>query len=376
MKNNKTKGIVYFAFFVAAILLLEPIFNISASSFSARIRLQIESLLSKRLDSPKYVTQEIVQEESQIIDVVDKASPAVVSVLVKTVSFDPFTGPISDSSGIGTGFIVDKGGLVVTDSHVVDSENGQYSVVLKDGVTYEVKKINLDRQNDLAILQVDARDLPTVSLGDSDALKVGQKAIAIGNALGQFQNTVTVGVVSGVGRSITAGDGFGSNTKTYENVIQTDAAINPGNSGGPLLNSAGQVIGISVATSRGADNISFAIPVNTLKPILESFAKNGRIVKAYLGVSYTMITKEIAQMRRLPEGAFVSHVAVDTPADKAGLQAGDIITKFDGNDLTVKFFLSQAIARKKVGDVVGVEVDRNGNKLEFKVTLAEMPQNL
>lgn len=325
--------------------------------------------------SPNYMTQEVVQEESQVINVVDKVSPAVVSVVVKTVDFDFFNGPTTDESGIGTGFIVDKSGLIITNSHVVDSVSGQYSVVLKDGTSYEVDKIHLDEQNDLAILEIAAKDLPTVVLGDSDKLKVGQKAVAIGNALGQFQNTVTVGVVSGIGRSITASGALGTAQKMYESVIQTDAAINPGNSGGPLLNIDGQVIGINVATSSGADNISFAIPINTLKPVLESFVKEGRIVKPYLGVSYTMISKEVAVIRRLPEGAFVSRIAKDTPADKAGLQRGDIITKLNGKDLNVKYSLSQAISHQKVGDEVTLTIDRGGKSQEIKATLAEMPQN-
>jgi serine protease Do len=258
----------------------------------------------------------------------------------------------------------------------VDNETGEYSVILKDGSSYEVEKIHLDRQSDLAILEIKGKDLPVVDLGDSDKLKVGQKAIAIGNALGQFQNSVTVGVVSGIGRSITAGGGLGTGEKLYESVIQTDAAINPGNSGGPLLNIGGQVIGINVATSRGAENISFAIPVNTLKPVLASFLKDGRIIKPYMGVSYTMISKEIAQMRRLPEGAFVSRVANDTPADKAGLQRGDIITKFDGVGLNVKVSLSSVISKKKVGDTVTLEIDRDGEVKTLQVTLAEMPQDL
>ena len=382
---NRT-GVMYFVLFVLILLLAGDIFNNHKAGFGSTLSKTWQELGQKlglhlggdqkQPYSPNYVTQEVVQEESQIVDVVDKVSPAVVSIVVKTTNFDFFgRGYTTDESGIGTGFIVDKGGLVVTDSHVVDNEQGEYSVVLKDGTTYDVDKIHLDRQNDLAILEITARDLPTVVLGDSDKLKVGQRAIVIGNALGQFQNTVTVGVVSGVGRSITASGGFGTQAKSYDSVIQTDAAINPGNSGGPLLNSAGQVIGISVATSSGADNISFAIPVNTLKPILESFIKEGRIVKPYLGVSYQMIEKDVAQLRRLPEGAFVMSVSRDTPADKAGLQRSDIITKFDGNDLGEKLSLAQAIAGKKVGDEVTITVDRDGKTMELKATLAEMPQN-
>jgi len=383
-RTSKRTGFLYFILFVFIILLAGDIFSsngVRLGNLISNKLSEIQNKLGFDVKEPKqpyaqnFVTQEVVQEESKIVDVVDKVSPAVVSIVVKTVDFDFFSGPITDESGIGTGFIVDSGGLIVTNSHVVDNVNGEYSVVLKDGTSYEVDKIHLDQQNDLAILEVTARDLPKVDLGDSDKLKVGQKAIAIGNALGQFQNTVTVGVVSGIGRSITASGGFGLGAKTYESVIQTDAAINPGNSGGPLLNISGQVIGINVATSSGADNISFAIPVNMLKPVLEGFVKEGRIVKPYLGVSYTMISKEIASIRRLPEGAFVSRVAKDTPADKAGLQRGDIITKFEGKALTTAYSLGQAIAKHKVGDEVTLVVDRSGEAKDFKVILAEMPQN-
>jgi len=382
MKNSKTKGFLYFAFFILAILLIGLISGFREGDpfkvFSNQLNKIQKSLginKQKQPYSSDYITQRIVQEDSQVIDAVDRVSPAVVSVVVKTVDFDFFYGPTSAESGIGTGFIVDKGGLIITNSHVVNSVGGDYSVILKDGTSYEVDKIHLDEQNDLAILEIAARDLPTVTFGDSDKLKVGQKAIAIGNALGQFQNTVTVGVVSGVGRSIVTGDGFSMEQKTYENVIQTDAAVNPGNSGGPLLDIAGQVIGINVATSSGADNISFAIPINTLKPVLESFIKEGRIIKPYLGVSYTMISKEIAALRRLSEGAFVSHVADATPAHEAGLQRGDIITKLNGKNLSTTYSLSQAILGQKVGDEVILEVDREGKILEIKATLAEIPQS-
>ncbi|KKS16713.1 MAG: 2-alkenal reductase [candidate division WWE3 bacterium GW2011_GWB1_41_6] len=320
------------------------------------------------------VRQQVVQEESSIIDVVDVVSPAVVSVVIKTVDFDLFSGPLSTESGIGTGFIVSGNGLIVTNSHVVDSEQGEYSVVLKDGTTYEVENIHLDTSTDLAILEISARGLPTVELGDSEALKVGQQAIAIGNALGRFTNTVTVGIVSGVARELTATSGLGGSSTTYEGAIQTDAALNPGNSGGPLLNSAGQVIGINVATTRGADNIGFAIPVNTLKPILESFLAEGRIIRPYMGVSYTMITKEIASLRRLPEGAFVSRVVVDSPARKAGLERGDIIVKFGGKDVAGDNSLSRLISGSKVGDRVDLVIDRSGQQQDLSVTLEEAPQ--
>lgn len=322
---------------------------------------------------PEIFKQRVVQEESAVIDVVDKVSPAVVSILVKTTSFDFFSGPSTYESGIGTGFIVDSTGLIVTNSHVVDDPTGEYTVVLKDGTEYKVEKIHLDQISDLAILEITARGLPKVELGDSDSIRVGQKAIAIGNALGRFSNTVTVGVISGIARELEANSGLGG-AKVYEDVLQTDAALNPGNSGGPLLNSAGQVVGINVATTYGADNISFAIPVNTLKPVLEGFLKEGKIVRVYLGVSYKMITKEIAAINKLSEGAYIAGIVEGSPAEKAGLIRGDIITKFSGTELKGHNTLSKMISKSKVGEKVELVVDRNGKEVGVTVTLEEAPE--
>jgi serine protease Do len=299
-----------------------------------------------------------------------------VSVVVRTYGFDPFSGPSTSEEGIGTGFIVDSEGLILTNSHVVDSRDGEYSVVMKDGQTYDVQKVHLDQIQDIAILEIDAENLPTVVLGDSDQLKVGQRAIAIGNALGRFQNTITVGVVSGIGRAINASAGFGTSSTAYDSVIQTDAALNPGNSGGPLLNSAGQVIGMNVATTPGADNISFAIPVNTLKPLLDTFLREGRLVRPFLGINYVMITKEVAQLRRLPEGAFISRVYADTPASRADIKRGDIITAINGNSLSGGNSLGAVIAKFKVDETVEIDIDRNGSKLKTRATLAETPDQL
>jgi len=382
-KLKNYKSLLYLMFFILILVFLRLSFAPQQSFLPSDIKGKIEAWFAQRGVSlfkakPLYSrveTKEVVQEESQVVDVVEKVSPAVVSIVIKTVDFSVFSGPSLAESGIGTGFIVDKNGLIVTNSHVVDNDAGDYSVILKDGTTYPVEKIHLDTQNDFAILEVSARDLPTVDFGDSDALKVGQKAIAIGNALGQFQNTVTVGVVSGLGRSITAFGPFGDE-KTYSSVIQTDAAINPGNSGGPLLNISGQVIGINVATSSRAENVSFAIPVNDLKPVLESFIENGRIVKPYLGVSYVMISKEIAELRNFPEGAYVTGIVKDSPAEKVGLKRGDIITKFGDSALGTGFTLSQAVLKGKVGGEEMLTVDRDKSILLIKVTMEEMPANL
>ena len=277
-RNRKSrKGYVWLFIFLAILFVAAGKFSKQKSytSLFSDLSNQVGGLLGvegKEYTGPKtLLRQEVVQEESVVISAVEKVSPAVVSVVVKTVDFDFITGPFESESGIGTGFIVDENGLIVTNSHVVDQAAGEYSVVLKDGSTYDVDKIHFDRSSDIAILEITARGLSVVEFGDSEELKVGQMAIAIGNALGRFQNTVTTGVVSGVGREITASAGFRAPTTVYNNAIQTDAALNPGNSGGPLLNSSGQVIGINVATTAGAENISFAIPVNILKPLLESF---------------------------------------------------------------------------------------------------------
>src|SRR3990170_3044953 len=381
-------GIVWLIFFISILLILDDRYN-GERALLNRAGLADSELLSSlsekflnifkkdgsRYSSPKVVTrQQVVNEESTVIDAVDKTSPAVVSIVVKTVNFDFFSGPTTSDQGIGTGFIVDRNGLIVTNSHVVDDPSGEYTVVTKDGKTYEVNRINLDEPSDLAIIEISARNLPTVEFADSDNLKVGQMAIAIGNALGRFQNTVTVGVISGISRQLQATGGLGG-VKTYENVIQTDAALNPGNSGGPLVNSAVQVIGINVATSIGADNISFAIPVNTLIPILDGFLKEGRIVRPYLGVTYTMITPEIAEIRGMPVGAFISRVTPGSPAVKAGLLRGDIITKINETTLDGENSLSQVIAKMKVGDKLKMYVDREGKEEVLTAEIEEVPEN-
>lgn len=381
---NKTlrilSGVFWFSFFLGLILIfaifgqaLQP--NSPKNTFTGYFKDFFSDIKTSTQKGGKTIIRnELIQEESTTINVVESVSPAVVSIVVKTVDFDFFSGPTSTEDSIGTGFIVDENGLIITNSHVVDNEDGDYSVVLNDGRTFEVERINLDPSNDLAILEISARDLPAVTLGDSEALKVGQSAIAIGNALGQFQNTVTVGVVSGVSRQLTAANAYGE-LQTYENIIQTDAALNPGNSGGPLLNSAGQVIGINVATTRGAENISFAIPVNTLRPVLEGFLAEGRIIKPYIGVSYTMITREIAALRNLPEGAFITRIFNDSPADTAGLERADIVTKIGGEDVTSQNSLGSIIGKKKVGDKVELVVDRDGEEVRITVTLEEIPEN-
>jgi S1-C subfamily serine protease len=332
--------------------------------------------LDRKLDrkgNSVLTNQRVVEEESAVINTVETVSPSVVSILFTREGFDPFSGPVSSNEGIGTGFIVDKTGLIVTNAHVVSLPDAEYSVVLKDGSTYDVTRVSLDEASDLAILEIEGKDLPVVDLGDSSAVKVGQTAVAIGNALGQFSNSVTVGVVSGLARELTASGAYGD-AKTYENVIQTDAALNPGNSGGPLLNLSGQVIGINVATTRGADNIGFAIPVNVLKPLLEGYLKEGRLIRPYMGVTYTMISEDIARLRDFPQGAYITRVMDDTPASRAGLERGDIVIEFDGVTLDGDNTLSGLIREKKPGDKVSLVVVRGDEELTLVAELEELPQ--
>ena len=330
----------------------------------------------------------IISEESVVIDAVDKASPSVVTVsMTKTNGtgtmfelnpFDPFA-PFRQSPGttskpveqdIGSGFIVSKDGLIVTNKHVVGDTEAKYRIITKDDKSYDVVKIYRDPVNDLAILKINATDLPEIVMGDSASIKVGQLAIAIGTALGEFRHTVTTGVISGMGRGITAGDPFVGEAERLDNVIQTDAAINLGNSGGPLLNSSGQVIGINVAVSSEGQNIGFALPINVVKDALANFNTTGQFDRAYLGVRYKIVTKDVAILNEVPEGAYIIEVVTGSPADKGGLKAEDIITKIDDVRLTGdNAELSKVISTKKVGETVKITVYRGNKEITVSVNL-------
>lgn len=334
----------------------------------------------------------IVSEESTITDVVDKVSPSVVTVSIvqsgqlnrifdqnPSDPFNFFAPREPNSSGkpteqdIGTGFIMSADGLIITNKHVVSDPTSKYKVITKDDKTYNVDKIYRDPTNDLAILKIDATGLAPIELGDSSKIKVGQMAIAIGTALGEFRNTVTVGVISGLGRGITAGSPMDGNVERLDNVIQTDAAINPGNSGGPLLNSAGQVVGVNTAISEAGQNLGFAIPINVIKDAIDQFNKSGgKFSRPFLGVQYRMVTRDLAVLNDLPEGAYVQDVVSGSPAEKAGIQKGDIITKIDGKRINdANGGLSPIIAGKKVGDSISIEVWRDGETKTFNTAVGE-----
>lgn len=324
----------------------------------------------------------VLNEESVVIDVTENVSPSVVTVSIITpkhtvLQFSPFGGFSQSVQGeenqdIGTGFILTKDGLIVTNKHVVADTTAEYKVITKDGKEYETKEISRDPNNDIAIIKIDAKDLKPINLGDSSNLKVGQFVIAIGTALGEFRNTVTTGVVSGLGRGITAGSAFEGYVERLDNVIQTDAAINPGNSGGPLLNSSGEVIGVNVAVAQGAQNIGFAIPVNVLKDALNTFKDTGKFpAKPYLGVRYQAISKRAAVMNDVPQGMYVVEVVAGSPAEEAGISVDDIITKIDGRAVNEDTPLSDVISKKKTGDKISLEIWRNGESINIDVTLTD-----
>lgn len=323
--------------------------------------------------------QSVVEEESVTISVVEKVSPSVVSIAVENRQLlDPFFGFSTrgeKESGIGTGFVVSKDGLILTNNHVVDSEGESYIAIIrdKDGneKKYPIKEVHKDPANDLALVRIDASDLTAVEFGDSDRLKVGQKVIAIGNALGEFQNTVTTGVVSALGRAINPVDPLSGVAERLDDLIQTDAAINPGNSGGPLVNSVGQVIGVNTAVA-SAQNIGFAIKINIAKQLIEDFnLAGGKITRPLFGIRYSYISKDVAILNEVAEGAYVREVVKDSGAVKGGVKIGDIITSLDGQKITDENSISKIIRGKKVGDHVKVRIFRDGKTLDLSVTLTE-----
>lgn len=339
----------------------------------------------------------VVTEESVTVDTVKKVGPSVVTVVeqsapqqqVQQFNMGPFgmfnipDNGGNDNSGqpqaIGSGFIIDNKGLIVTNKHVVADTGGTYQVITANNKKYDVKKISRDPINDVAIIQIDPNQnpgnpLPPVTLGDSNNLQVGQFVIAIGTALGEFRNTVTTGVVSGLGRDITAGDQFQQSQEQLSNVIQTSAAINPGNSGGPLLNSSGQVIGVNTAVEQAGQNIGFALPVNLIKSSLQTFNQTG-FVHPYLGVSYSPISKAVALMNDVPRGAYIQSVVSSSPADKAGIQEGDIIVSIDGQRLPDQDdSLPTVIDQKKVGQIIHISLWRNNQTINVSATLENADQ--
>lgn len=341
--------------------------------------------------------QQYVSGESQLIAGIAKTlGPGVVSIDVKsqvvTPDFFGLGGGPSAQESAGTGFIIDAAkGIIMTNRHVVPVGTSSVSVTLSDGNTYEnvqvIGRTSGSNTLDVAFLKIGdlkGKKLTAVTLGDSSKMQVGDKVVAIGNALGQFQNTVTSGIISGYGRDLTAGDGsaLGGSSENLTDLFQTDAAINEGNSGGPLVNINGQVIGLNTAVASGAQNIGFSIPINDLKGVISSVLATGTLQQPYLGVRYVSLTDDLASQYNLSSkrGAYIvpstdgsTSILDGSPAQKAGLKENDIITKVNIINIDDKISLTSALNKFKVGDTVTLTVIRAGKSMEVKATLQAAP---
>lgn len=410
-RGNKRKSSISLKIWAVIILgmflssLLGGFFGFLAGGFSGALSYKIKNKIEKKLGikSNGKISESgsVYREESEVIDVVEKTSPGVVNIVItkdvpkfKRNGFDFFFNPFGyedESSqetekqkvGGGTGFFVSSDGMIVTNKHVVSDANAEYTVITTDEKEHKAAVLARHPSLDIAIIKIDGADFPVLNLGDSDALKVGQSVIAIGNSLGEFSNSVSLGIVSGLKRDVTAGSGMGDSER-LTNIIQTDAAINPGNSGGPLLDIRGNVIGINVAVAQGAENIGFALSVNDIKKTIEQVKSGGKIVTPFLGIRYVLLDEEIQKENNLPYsyGALVSRgekitdfaVIPGSPADKAGIVENDIILEIDGKKVDEKNQVSDIIASLGVGDEIEIKIWHKGDEKEVKVKLEEKKQ--
>jgi serine protease Do len=359
----------------------------------------------------------VAREEGGIVDVVKKANPAVVSVIVSKevpkydVSYNQ-TNPFGDlfgndfpnlffqtptykqngtekqEIGGGSGFLISGDGMIVTNRHVVSDTSAEYTVILSNGKKYVAKILARDPVLDVAVIKITppiGTVLPYLELANSDTLELGQSVVAIGNALGQFKNSVSQGIISGLSRSITAGDNAG-NSEQLDKVIQTDAAINPGNSGGPLLNLSGQVVGINVAVVQGSENVGFALPINSVESAIDSVRRTGKIVRPYVGIRYVVIDDALKNKNNLSvnygilvqRGQTATELAVipGSPADKAGIVENDIILEINGIKIDETQSFLNLIRNKNVGDVITMKVISKGVEKTVSVTLAAAPEGV
>jgi S1-C subfamily serine protease len=346
--------------------------SLSAAAVSSLMRDEAGAPASSQAPLGASVSQVHIDESSAVINAVDKAMPAVVKITSTS-------GGLLGAEGVGTGFIYDSDGWILTNRHVVNDAQ-QITVILNDSRELPGEVYGIDTLTDLAIVKVNESGLPSVTLGSSADLEQGQLAVAIGNPLGEFENTVTTGVISGLGRQIVAGSGS-QTAEQLNNLIQTDAAINPGNSGGPLLDSAGQVIGVNTAVSQEAQGIGFAIPIDVAKPIMQLAVEDKPLDRPWIGVYYQPITKQLAADRDLPVDAGVlidatngrQAVFPDSPAADAGLQAGDVIVAIDGDPVDADRDLAEQILPHMPGDTITLRILRGSSTLEVDVTLGTLP---
>jgi S1-C subfamily serine protease len=357
----------------------------------------VDNALSEEVMESRII--ELIEEESATIAVVERVTPAVVSIVVKQERgslssadgyryFSPFfqteelsaeeSAELVEVSG-GTGFFVTEDGFVLTNRHVVDEEHASFFVVTAQDVELEAELIDIDPYQDIAVLKVEGDGFATMTLADSDAIRIGQTVIAIGNTLSEFRNTVTKGVVSGINRRVTAGSAASS--EVIEEAIQTDAAINPGNSGGPLINLLGEVIGINTAVSIEGEAVAFAIPINAARRSIDDVQEFGRIMRPWLGVRYVLVVPDGSEDENIDyeigamvvRGDVAGEVAVfeDSPADIAEITEGDVIVSVEGVYLTLEDPLAEALSMYHPGDSITLELLRDGVLISKTVTLAE-----
>lgn len=404
---GKREGLKFFVFlFVAAVCGF--VGGSTAPSFSKMLGDQSklfsqESNREKSANTMKPGREAVTSSDDEaIVNLVERNAPGVVSIVIskdvpKARSFfqnpfflDPFNTQEQESQGSGgtqkqrvgsgSGFLVSTEGMIVTNKHVVSDMAAEYTVITNDGKEHKATVLARDPAHDIAVLKIDGSDFPALDLGDSDQVKVGQSVIAIGNPLGEFENSVTKGIISGLKREVSAGSGFGQ-SEQLSGILQTDAAINPGNSGGPLFNMSGEVIGVNVAMARGAENIAFALPINQVKRIVEQVKTTGKISTPYIGVRYLILNEMIAKENNLPldHGALVIRgekvtdfsVIPGSPADKAGIVENDILVSIDGVKIDEKHQLTNLLSEKNVNDEVTLEVWHKGETKKVKVKLEE-----
>jgi serine protease Do len=319
------------------------------------------------------LTVNTIDVETAITQAVQNVGPAVVTVVATVPGQQTFFGYTGDSTSTGSGIFISTDGYILTNNHVIEGGKS-YQIIYSDGSQADATLVGTDQYSDLAVLKVTGAVPAVATLGNSDALNPGETVIAIGSPLGDFKNTVTVGVVSATGRSIDTGSGY-----SIDGLIQTDAAINQGNSGGPLVNLAGEVVAIntlivrSTGTGTVAEGLGFAIPINTARVISEQLIQNGFVSRPYLGISYQPITPRVAAVYRLPVqyGVYITDIYANSPASQAGLRVGDIITVIDSTNLDDTHEYLNTLFLYSAGDTVTLTVNRNGKSIQVQVTLGE-----